>query len=66
MSMLFSRTAIIPVWLVAFALFALYRWPMPVATAVLLLIVGVAGPVILFILWNERTPTVAEVLHRKE
>jgi len=63
MSMLFSRTAIIPVWLVVFVLFALLGSPMTFATGVLLLMVGVVPPAIMLTLWKEPSPTVAEVLH---
>ena len=66
MSMIFSRTTIIPVWLVVFALFAWSAWPMPVAMAMLLIIVGVAVPVIVFMLWQEAPPTIAAVLNRAE
>lgn len=66
MSMLFSRTAIIPVWLVVFGLFTLFGSPMTFGTGVLLLIVGVVAPAIVLILWKEPSPTVAEVLHHAE
>jgi hypothetical protein len=62
MSMFFSRTAVIPVWFVVFALFALSAWPMPLAMGVLLLIVGIAVPVIILILRNDAPATVAAVL----
>jgi hypothetical protein len=53
MSMLFSRKAFIPVWLVVFALVALSGEPMTFATGVLLLIgLGVA-PAIVLILWKK-------------
>ena len=64
MSMLFSRTALISVWLVVFAVFTLSVWPVPFDRAALLLIVGIAAPVIMLLLWKERSPTVAEVLHQ--
>ena len=66
MSMFFSRTAIISVWLVVFALFAFFALPMPVGMAALLLIAGVAVPVIILTLLKETPPTVAEVLHHVE
>lgn len=66
MLMIFSRTAIIPVWLVVFALFAWSAWPMPVAMAMLLLIVGFSVPVITFMLWKDAPPSVAAVLHHAE
>jgi hypothetical protein len=63
MSMIISRKAFIPVWLVVFALFALSGAPITFATGVLLLIgLGVA-PAIVLVLWNRPSPTVAEVLH---
>ena len=37
MSMLFNRTAIIPVWFVVFGLFALFESPMAFAMSVVLL-----------------------------
>jgi len=58
MSMLFSRTAIILVWLVVFGLFALFGSPMTFATGVVLLLVaGVA--LTMLVLWKEFSPTVA-------
>lgn len=66
MSMLFSRKAFIPVWLVVFGLFALFESPMTFATGVLVLIVGVAAPAIVLILSKKPSPTVAEVLHHVE
>ena len=63
MSMLISRKAFIPVWLVVFALFTLSGAPITFATGVLLLIgLGVA-PAIVLILCNRPSPTVAAVLH---
>jgi hypothetical protein len=66
MSMLFSRTAFIPVGLVVFGLFALFGSPMTFATGVLVLIVGVAALAIVLSLWKKPSPTVAEVLHHVE
>lgn len=66
MLMIFNRTAIIPVWLVVFALFAWSAWPMPVAMAMLLLIVGFSVPVITFMLWKDAPLSVAAVLHHAE
>jgi hypothetical protein len=63
MSMLFSRSAIIPVWFVVFALFALSGWPMPLGMAVLLALVGVAVPVVIFAVLKERALSAAEVRH---
>ena len=66
MSMLFSRTAIIPVWLVVFGLFAWFGPPMSVATGMLLLIMGGVALAIMLAVWKEHSPTVAEVLHHVE
>jgi len=66
MSRIFTRTAIIPLWLVVYALFAWSAWPMPVAMAMLMLVVGAAVPVIIFMLWKETPPTIAVVLHHVE
>ena len=63
MSRLFSRTAIIPVWLIVCGLSALFGPPMTFATGMFLLMVGIAPPVIMLVLWKEPPPTVAEVLH---
>jgi hypothetical protein len=57
MSIRFSRTPIILVWLVVFTLFAWSGWPMPVDMAMLTLIVGAAVPVIIFTLWKETPPS---------
>lgn len=66
MSMLFSRKAVIPVWLVVFGLFALFGSPMTFATGVLLLLVGGVATAIVLILWKKPSPTIAEVLHHVE
>jgi len=62
MSMMLNRTAVVPVWIVAFTLFAWSGWPMPVAMTMLLLIVGITVPLVLFTLWREPPPAVAAVL----
>ena len=54
----FNRTAIIPVWLVVFGLITLLWSPLSVAMGVLLLLVGLAGPLAMLILWKERSPAV--------
>ena len=64
MAMCFSRTAIVPVWLIVFGLFAWSGGPMPVAMAVLTLVVALAVPVILLILWKESPLTGAEGPHQ--
>jgi predicted membrane metal-binding protein len=64
MSSLFSRTAIIPVWFIAFGLFAWSGGPMPVAMAVLMVVVALSVPVLILILWKEWPLTVAEIPHQ--
>jgi hypothetical protein len=66
MSILFNRTAIIPVWIVVFGLLALFWSPLTTTTGVLLLIGAVVAPAIMLVVWKERSPTVAEVLHDVE
>ena len=63
MSMLFSRKALIPVWLVVvFGLFALFG-PAPTSTMLWgLLFVGVVPPVIMLVLFKEPSPSVAEIV----
>jgi hypothetical protein len=58
--MLFSRTAIVSVWFVMFALFAVSGWPMPLDMAVLLALVGIAVPSIIFGVLRGRDLIVAE------
>jgi hypothetical protein len=62
----FNRTTITPVWLIAFALLALLWSPMSAAMGVLLLTVGVAGPVVMLILSREPSPCVARAVPRVE
>jgi hypothetical protein len=59
MSLLFNRTAIVPVWLVVFGLFALFESPMTFATGVVLLLVGGVALTIMLVLWKELPPTIA-------
>jgi hypothetical protein len=66
MSKLFSRKTLIPVWLVAFGLLAFFGSPMTFADGVLLLMVGLAVPAAVSLLWKDHPPTVAEVLNRVE
>ena len=48
-----ARMAVVPVWLIAFALVALVWSPLTFATGVFLLLVGLAGPAaVLF--WQGR------------
>jgi hypothetical protein len=57
---------IVPVWLVAVGLFAVFQLPMTFATAMLLFVVGVVPPLVMFVLSSRHSPTVAEVLHHAE
>jgi hypothetical protein len=67
MSKLFSLKALVPIWLVAFGLFAIFKSPMTFANSVLLLIVALVVPaVVTILLWKDRPSTVAEVLNRVE
>jgi len=66
-SKLFSFKTLIPIWLVAFALFAVFESPMTFAHGVLLLTVALVVPaVVTILLWKDRPSTVAEVLNRVE
>ena len=66
-SKLFSFKALVPIWLVAFGLFAVLTSPMTFANGVLLLMVALVVPAVVTILWwKDRPATVAEVLNRVE
>jgi len=66
-SKLFSFKALVPIWFVAFALFAVFQSPMTFANGVLLLMVALVGPaVVTILLGKDRPSTVAEVLNRVE
>ena len=66
-SKLFTFKALGPIWLVAFALFAVLKSPMTFANGVLLLMVALVVPaVVTILLWKDRPSTVAEVLNRVE
>jgi hypothetical protein len=58
-SMLFNRTAIIPVWLVVFGVFALFESPTRFAMAVVLLFVAGGALTIMLVLGKELPPTIA-------
>jgi hypothetical protein len=60
-SKLFSFKALVPIWLVAFALFAVFQSPMTFATGILLPMLAVV-----VLVWKDRPSTVAEVLNRVE
>ena len=59
MSLLFSRTAIIPVWLLVFGLFMLLGSPMTFAIGLVLLLVAGAALTLMLLPWKEPLPTVA-------
>jgi len=61
-----SLKALIPVWLAAFGLVAVWVSPMTFATGVLLLIVGLVVPAVTILLRKDQPPTVAEVLYQVE
>jgi hypothetical protein len=59
MSMLFSRTAIIPVWLLVFGLWVLFGSPMTFPRGLVLLLAGGVALTITRVLWQEPAPTIA-------
>jgi hypothetical protein len=59
MSMLFSRTAVIPVWLLAFGLFVLSESSMTVPLGLVLLLAGGVVLTLMCVLWREPAPTIA-------
>ena len=63
MLMLFRRKAVIPVWLVVFALFAS---SMTFATGVFVLLLGTLALTMMLILWKAPPPTIAEVMRQVE
>jgi len=58
MSILFSRTAMIPVWLLVFGLLVFMGSPMTFGNGALLLMGGVALTIML-VLWKNPLPTIA-------
>lgn len=67
MSNLFSRKTILLVWLVVvLGLFATLEAPMSFTTGALVLAVWGTVPAIMLIFWQERSPTMAEVLDQAE
>lgn len=62
MVMRFRRTAIIPVGLVVFELFALFGSSMTLTTGVFVVVLGTLALTILLILWKAPPSTIAEVL----
>ena len=66
-SKLFSFKTLVPIWLLVFALVAVFNPPMTFANGVLLLMVALVVPVVVTILlWKDRPSTVAEELNRVE
>jgi len=59
MSMLFSRTAIIPVWFVVFGLVAVLGSSMTFASGVVLLLVGGVALTVMLVLWEKLLPAIA-------
>ena len=59
MSMPFSRTAMIPVWLLVFGLFVLIGSPMTFASGMVLLLVAGVALTTMLVLWKEPLPTIA-------
>ena len=57
--MLFSRTAVIPVWLLVFGLFVLLGSPMTFAMGLVLLLMTGAALTLMLVPWKEPVPTVA-------
>ena len=66
MLMLFRRKAVIPVWWVVFALFALFGPSMTFATGAFVLLLGTLALTIMLMLWKPPPPTIAEVLRQVE
>jgi hypothetical protein len=63
---LFSLQSLATVWLVALGLVALFQSPMTLATALLLLMVGLVVPGVVILLRKNPPRTIAEVLNRVE
>jgi hypothetical protein len=60
----FNTTTITPVWILVFGLLALLSSPLSVAMGVLLLMVGLAGPVVMLILSSKTSVTLARAVPR--
>ena len=58
MLMLFSRTAVIPVWVLMFGLFALFGSPMTFPSNLVLLLAGGVALTIMCVPWQEPAPTI--------
>ena len=59
MSMLFSRTAIIPVWLLVFGLLVSFVSPMTFRPGLVMVLVGGVALTMMRVLWQEPAPTIA-------
>jgi len=59
--MLFNRTAVIPVWLLAVGLLALFGSPITFPHGVVVLLAGAVALTILRVLWQNPAPRVATV-----
>jgi len=66
LSMLSKSRVIVTLWLVAFGVFAVFQLPVAIATAALLFVVGVVPLLVLLVLSNRPSPTIAEVLYCAE
>jgi hypothetical protein len=66
MSIRITRTAIIPLWLIVFALIALVGPPVTSSATVFLLILWSVALAIVLVLWRDPPPTVAEVIQQVE
>jgi hypothetical protein len=54
MAILFTRTAVVPAWIVVLGLVALLQAPLTVGTSLLVLVVGgLVVPVIMIALWKD-------------
>jgi len=53
MSMLFNRTAIVPMWLLVFGLFVVFQSPMTFATGVVVFLVAGVALTIMLVAWKE-------------
>jgi hypothetical protein len=59
MLMLFSRTAMIPVWLVVFGLFVSFASAMTFHPGLVMVLVGGVALTVTRVLWQEPVPTIA-------
>jgi hypothetical protein len=59
MSILFSRTAMIPVWLLVFGLLVFIGSPLTFRTGLALLLMGGVALTIMLVLWKKPLPTIA-------